>query len=443
MKRAIIIGAGPAGITAAYELATKTGIKPIIFEQQSQSGGLAKTVEHKGYKIDIGPHRFFTKSAQVQKLWEEVLGDELLTIKRLTRILYEGNFYNYPITLSWSTIKNLGFWRLLKIGFSYLKIRLRPLKEEKNLEDFFINRFGYELYKTFFKDYTEKIWGYPCQAISDEWGSQRIKGLSITKIIKNIFKNLFFSKKSKKVETSLIEEFFYPKYGAGYFYGKLLNLAQNKGAEIYYNHQVVGLQTDNNKITAVKIKTPDGRIITEELDYLISSMPIQDLVAGFGQEIAKEIKDTAAGLVYRDYIIVGLILKSMQVKNEADLKNKILPDNWLYIQENDYKIGRLDVFNNFSPDLLADKNNILLGAEYFCQQNDDFWQQADEEIKSFAVNELKKLGFIAEQDIVDWFVIRVPKAYPAYINTYGQFNIIKNFLDGFENLFLCVRYKVE
>lgn len=447
MKTAVIIGAGPAGLSAAYELIKKSNIKPIIIERDSQVGGISKTVIHNGNRLDIGPHRFFSKNKRVNDLWQEILPlasqttnheKEFLKVNRLTRILFLKKFFDYPISLNKNTLKNLGIIRIVRIFFSYLKIKLWPIKNESSLKEFFINRFGNELYLTFFKDYTEKVWGVSCSKIPRDWGVQRIKDLSISKALIHFFKKILNI--NHTIEASLIEEFFYPALGAGQMYEEMAEQITKNGGQIYLNQEITYLQSEFNQIKAVTMKGNDD--LTQEIkaDYFLSSMPAQDLINRMECPVL-EVKRIANGLVYRDYIIVGLLFKKMLKTNETKIitKNNIIPDNWIYIQERNIKMGRLDIFNNFSEKMLMDTNLVWLGAEYFCNEGDEFWKKDDNAIKDFAVEELLKINMINPEDLLDYIVVRVPKAYPAYFGMYNRFSKIKEFIDGFENLFLIGR----
>lgn len=447
MKTALIIGAGPAGLAAAYELVKKSDIKPIIIERDSQVGGLAKTIVYKGNRLDIGPHRFFSRLKRVNDLWQEILPlatkstdpkKEFLRVKRLTRILFLKKFFNYPVSLNTETLKNLGFKRIVKIFFSYLKIKLWPLKTEQSLEDFFTNRFGRELYLTFFKDYTEKVWGVNCSQIPRDWGVQRVKDLSVTKALIHFLKKIL--KLNLATETTLVEEFFYPAQGAGQMYEEMARQISAAGGQIYLGQTVIGLAQENKQIKAVRLKNSDNLPSEIKADYFLSSMPIQDLLWQL-DGTSLEIKAIGDGLVYRDYIIIGLLFKKMlknsQTKDSSGLN--IIPDNWVYVQELEIKMGRLDIFNNFSPQLLNDSKTVWLGAEYFCQVGDELWEKSDSALKDLALEELIKINLVAPEDLLDYLVIRVPQAYPAYFGTYDRFAQIKNYVDGFANLFLIGR----
>ncbi|MGZ7160037.1 MAG: NAD(P)/FAD-dependent oxidoreductase [Methanobacterium sp.] len=487
-KIAIIIGAGPAGLTAAYELLDKTDIKPFIYEMSGEIGGISKTVNYKGNRIDIGGHRFFSKNDRVMEWWQNImplqgapakddslLGREIplknecykrelgqteakkidapdpekedkvmLNRGRLSRIFFLRKFFNYPVTLNSSTMMNLGALRMLKIGLSYVKISVSPIKEEKSLEDFFINRFGRELYLTFFKDYTEKLWGVPCNEIQPDFGAQRVKGLSISKVITHALKSNFSKDSSieqKKVETSLIEQFMYPKLGPGQMWEEVAKIIIENGGEIHFNQEVVGIETHGENIKQIKIKEQStGEIKTISGDYFFSTMPVKDLIIAM-ENVPDEIQDIAKGLMYRDFITVGLLLNQLKIKNETKQRtvNDLVPDNWIYIQERDVKLGRLQIFNNWSPYLIKDDTKAWIGLEYFCNEGDELWNAPDGEFTSFAIDELAKIDIINKEDVLDKVVIRVKKTYPAYFGTYENFDNIRSFTDGFSNLFLIGR----
>lgn len=444
-KKAIIIGAGPAGLTAALELLEKTDIIPIIFETTSDIGGISKTVNYKGNRIDIGGHRFFSKSDKIMNWWLNILplenppeldaqtrDDIMLVRSRLSRILFLRKFFDYPITLSWNTISNLGFVRMCKIGLSYIKSSIFQ-RREKSLEDFFINRFGEELYSTFFKDYTQKVWGVPCSQIKPEWGAQRIKGLSVAKTISNAILKPFTKHdlSQKNQETSLIEQFMYPKLGPGYMWEKAAQIVKSKGGEIYFNQKIVEINSDGNQIISVTAEnTQTGETIEHNADYFISTMPVRELILG-NKTAPEDIREVAEGLKYRDFMTVGLLLDKLKIG--------AIPDNWIYVQENDVKLGRIQVFNNWSPYLVENQDNTWLGLEYFCNEGDELWNMADADFSDFAVKELEKIGVIDKADVLDSVVIRMPKAYPAYFGSYENFDKIRDFVDKIENLFLIGR----
>lgn len=475
-KTAIIIGAGPAGLTAAYELVTKTNIKPIVFEMSGEIGGLAKTVHYKGYKIDIGGHRFYSKSDRIMDWWlnilplqgapskddkilkrevellsrdknidPEIIDEVMLVRKRLSRIYFKGKFFNYPISLNFSTLIDLGIISVIRIIFSYIKIRLFPIKKETSLEDFFINRFGKELYQTFFRDYTEKVWGVPCTEIYPEWGEKRVSNLSITRALIDSVKNLFLKDNTlaqKKTETTLIRNFLYPKYGPGQLWEVVAKKIVEKGGEIFMHHKVVGVENDKNIFESVLVKDEKlGIEKTYKGDYFFSTMPISILIQSLGNEVPKQVMDVVNGLIYRDFITVGLLLNKLKVENETREKtiNNIIPDIWIYIQERSVKLGRLQIFNNWSPYLLDDLDKVWIGLEYFCTEGDALWRKSDNEFAQFAIDELASINLIDKNEVIDSTVIRVKKAYPTYFGSYNKFNLIREFTDKFENLFLIGR----
>jgi protoporphyrinogen oxidase len=458
-KKAIIFGAGPAGLTAAYELLQKSDIKPIIYEMSNDIGGISKTVNYKGNRIDIGGHRFFSKSKTVMDWWLKILpiqdennlqkpGDSskvMLVRQRLSRIFYLRKFFNYPVSLNFNTLKNLGIIRIIKIGYSYLWIRIFPVKDEKSLEDFFINRFGKELYITFFKDYTEKVWGISCDKIKAEWGAQRIKGLSVSKTISHAIKNIFFKSRSidqKNTETSLIEQYLYPKFGPGQLWEEVADQIRDNGGEIHKNQKIVGLKTKENKIVGVTIENIlSGEKQEIKGDYFISSMPVKDLVSSIQNSVPDDVLKISNGLVYRDFITVGLLLKKMKIKNNTKIKtkNNLIPDTWIYIQERDVKIGRLQIFNNWSPFMVKEPAQVWIGLEYFCNEGDELWSKSDKDFLNFAIDEMCKIEMIEKKDVLDGIVIRMPKTYPAYFGSYDNFKTISNFTDKIENLFLIGR----
>jgi protoporphyrinogen oxidase len=488
-KTAIIIGAGPAGLTAAYELLDNTDIKPIIYEKSNDIGGISKTINYKGNRIDIGGHRFFSKSESVMDWWmnilplqgapakddlavgreipiskesvkhdigsvktktcpaldPELVDEVMLNRSRLSRIFFLRKFFNYPISMDYNTFSNLGIKRTVKIGLSYIKTSFSHIKPEKSLEDFFINRFGVELYRTFFKDYTEKVWGVACNQITAEWGSQRIKGLSITNAILHAFKKIFTSDSSisqKDVETSLIGQFMYPKHGPGQLWEEVAKIITENGGEIHHGNKVVGIQSKKNRLDAIKVLDEStGEFKKIEGEYFLSTMPVKDLINSFEEDLPSDVSEVAQGLMYRDFITVGLLLNELKIKNETKMStvNDLVPDNWIYIQERDVKIGRLQIFNNWSPYLVKDDSKVWIGLEYFCNEGDDMWNMSNENFTDFAIKELEKINIINADEVIDSVVIKVQKTYPAYFGTYNKFDIIKSFTDQFENLFLIGR----
>ena len=478
-RTAIIIGAGPAGLTAAYELLEHTDVQPRVFEATDDVGGIARTVNYKGNRIDIGGHRFFSRSDRVMDWWQKILplqaGDSanenvrityhnksrdvdvgagvdpeaddrvMLVRERVSRIFFNRRFFDYPVSLSPNTLKNLGLVETIRIGLSYLKVKLGPAREERSLEDFFINRFGDRLYRTFFKDYTEKVWGVPCSEIGPEFGAQRVKGLSVTAVIVHALKSLVKRDDSigqKGAETSLIERFLYPKHGPGQMWQVVADRVRERGGEVVFGKKAVRLYADGNRIRAVGFRDEaTGEIETVEGDFVFSTMPIRDLVEHLEAEVPAEARRVASGLVYRDFLTVGLLLPELKVKGEArpGMPEGLVPDNWIYIQERDVKVGRLQIFNNWSPYMVKAPGKIWVGLEYFCNEGDELWNMTDEDLGRFGAAELDKIDIIRAADVEDSVVIRVPKTYPAYFGTYDEFEVAREYLDGFENLFLVGR----
>ena len=465
MKKVVIIGAGPAGLAAAYKLLTESKeYKVIILEEENKIGGISKTINYHGNRIDIGGHRFFTKSKEVLNFWKEILPvqgkdsfddkklkrkkelpktkidpdkeDKVFLIRnRISRIFYENKLFNYPISLNLKTIKNLGVFRTIICGFSYIKTKIIK-KKEKSLEDFYINRFGKKLYSIFFKDYTKKVWGRSPKNISKEWGYQRVKGISLFEVIKDYF-NRLFKIKNKKKETSLIEKYLYPKYGPGQLYEEIAKKVKKLGGKVLTNSKVIKIKKKNNKITEV-VYINNNKEIVESADYVISSMPLKDLCNSLNN-IPKNILTISNNLPYRDFITVGVLTDKLLLKNKTKIKtfNDNIPDCWLYVQDTNVKLGRIQVFNNWSPYMVKDiYKTTWIGLEYFCNENDSFWNLSDTKIKQLAIKELQKLKVIND-NILDSCVIRIKKAYPAYFDSYKDIDQLKDYLNKIDNLY-CI-----
>lgn len=456
--KALILGAGPAGLTAAYKLLKETNIKPIIFEAGTQVGGISRTVNFKGNRIDIGGHRFFSKNNEAQELWFSLLSkqsapalDDLLLKRekkfegtnadperedrvmllrsRVSRIFYLRKFFDYPISLKLETFTHMGLVRTFLAGLGYFVV-LFYKRKEKSLEDFYINRFGKPLYKMFFEGYTEKVWGIHPSKISPEWGAQRVKGVSILSLLWG---------KAKKRETSLIEEFYYPKFGPGQYWETVADEIIKLGGEIHLNSSVVGIEFSGKKILSCDVQTARG-MESYSGDHFFNSMALKDFFECLKGEVPSELRHIAQKLPYRDFITVGLLLNKLSIKNTTSIKTlrELVPDNWIYIQEPDVKIGRLQIFNNWSPYMVKDlQNTVWIGLEYFCQEGDELWKKTEKDFLDFAIEELVKIDVIKKEDVLDAVQIKVKKAYPAYFGTYHQFSSIKDFLCSFENLF-CI-----
>jgi protoporphyrinogen oxidase len=474
-KTAVIAGAGPAGLTAALELLRRSDITPIVFETDTQVGGISKTINYRGNRMDLGGHRFFSKSDWVMRWWQDILpvaegqtdsgkalrisyqqksrdlmpevfgapsSDSVMLVRqRLSRIFYRRRFFDYPLKLNASTIKNMGLLETLRIGLSYGQAQVAARFPENTLEDFFVNRFGDRLYRTFFKDYTEKVWGVPCREISAEWGAQRIKGLSITKAIAHAVTGAFRNSadtSQKQTETSLIERFLYPKFGPGQMWEEVARQIGLRGGDIHLRHRIVGIERVGFDTTAVQVRDEiTGSVRRVPCDYLISTLPVRDLTSFLCPSDA-DVTRIADRLPYRDFMTAGLLLRKMNSTNNQQHRasgNGMPPDNWIYIQEPDVKIGRLQVFNNWSPAMVADQDTIWLGLEYFCREGDDLWTMDDGRFIDFAASELEKIGMINRKDVLDGTLVRVPKAYPAYFGEYSEFGKVRAYLDQFSNLY--------
>ena len=471
MKKVIIIGAGPAGLTAGYELLkdSKKDYEVIILEETDDIGGISKTVRYNGNRMDIGGHRFFSKDENVMKFWEDLMpiqgsnsfDDEklerekplkkggpnperedivMLIRTRVSRIFYLKKFFDYPISLKLKTFTNMGLIRTIKAGFSYLKT-IFVKKEETSLENFYINHFGKVLYSMFFEKYTEKLWGRHPKEISADWGAQRVKGVSISAVVKDAFIKIFGGKKNKKeVETSLIEQFWYPKYGPGQLWEILAEKIEENGGKIKKGHRVKNIYIENNKIKSVECDV-NGKTEIIEGDIFISSMPIKDLIKGFkGVEVPNEIKEIANGLPYVDFQTVGVLVDKLKIKNETKMKTlgNIIPDCWIYVQEPEVNMLRLQIFNNWSPYLVEDpENTVWIGLEYTCKEGDKYWNMSDKEFSEFAINELASIGIIDKEDVKDYHREKIKKAYPAYFDTYEHIDKIIDYLNSYSNLY-CV-----
>lgn len=432
MPNAIIIGAGPAGLTAAWHLLKETDIKPIILEETGHIGGISRTEEYHGNRMDIGGHRFFSKNEQVNALWQALLPfadpqrceRAMLVRPRVSRIFYLRKFFDYPISLKPATFRNLGPRRTLRAGFGYLWSALRK-REETSLEDFFVNRFGRPLYEMFFEDYTEKLWGVHPREIAPDWGAQRVKGLSLTKAVAEVLRKAL-RPGYRSGETSLIEEFWYPKRGPGQLWEAMADEVRALGGELRLHSKVTGIRLEGSRVKAVRVNGGEEEL---QADIFISSMPVKDLVAAMGEAPPEPVRAVAAQLPYRDFITVGLLVDK--------LKLGPVPDTWIYIQERDVRIGRLQVFNNWSPYLAADPGKTWLGLEYFCDENDAYWNMPEADFIRFAAEELGKIGIIDPADVLDATRIRVKKAYPAYFGAYKEFPQVRAYLDTIGNLY-CV-----
>jgi len=468
-KTVVVIGAGPAGLTAAYELLDNKENKynVIVLEESSEMGGISRTVNYKGNRMDMGGHRFFSKVPEVNEWWDKMLPRQgapsyddkklgktvtlekdgpdpektdrvMLKRNRVSRIFFNGKFFDYPITLKFETFKNMGLLTTIVAGFSYIKACIFK-REEKSLEDFYINRFGKKLYSMFFEHYTENLWGRHPSQIDPSWGAQRVKGVSIMAVIKNALGKTFKGK-NRKVETSLIEEFSYPKLGPGELWEVVADEVTKLGGTIIKNAKVKKIVKDSNDVITAVIYEKDNEDISLEGDYFVSSMPVKDLVEGMN-DVPEEPLRIAKGLPYRDYMTVGVLIKNLNLKNKTKIKTigNIVPDNWVYVHDRSVKMGRFQLYNNWSPYLVKDiENTVWIGLEYFCNEGDEMWNMENKAFAKMAVKEMAKLHLITKkEDVLDWHVERVKKAYPAYFDTYSDMDTLVDYLNSIDNLY-CV-----
>ncbi len=475
-KNIIIIGAGPAGLTTAYKILKNNNkdYEIIILEAENQVGGISKTVSFgEKYLVDTGIHRFFSKNKEVNEIWKELLpiqsmpayddivlnrnrklpkfgsdpekDEKSMLIKdRLTRIYYNNKFFDYPVKLNMNTIKNLGIRKILKIGITYIKACIFK-KKETSLENFYINRFGTELYETFFKNYTRKVWGVHPSEISAEWGEQRVKGISIIEILKDIWNKKTKNKNKEKIQTSLIEEFLYPKLGAGQMWQTMAEEIEKMGGKIILNSKVKKIYKKGNKLESLQYSdVRNNQIFYANMDILISSMPIKDLFVALGKEnVNNTIYQMAVNLPYRDFIVVYLLVDKLKLQNKTNIKTigNIIPDDWIYIQDDSVELGRMQIFNNWSPYLFKERAEInekcLISLEYFVSENDMLWSKSEEEMAKFAEQEAIKIGIIEKDSVQKFKSVKIKKAYPSYFGTYERIDDIKQYLDSIENLY-CI-----
>jgi protoporphyrinogen oxidase len=422
MKRypVIIIGGGPAGLTTGYEL-MKHGVQSVVLEKADKVGGISRTETYKGYRFDIGGHRFFTKVGEVQTIWKEILGDDFIQVPRLSRIYYDGKFYDYPLSI-WKTLANLGAIRSALVVGSYLKAkvrhRLHPGQDAKTFEEWVINCFGERLYKTFFKTYTEKVWGIPCSQIRADWAAQRIQNMSLRKVVINA---LFGSQNAK----SLIKKFDYPKLGPGMMWEKCQEILDMHGSPVHLNTEVVRVERQGTRITQIIVKQGDQTFALKG-DHFVNSMPVSALVHRLDPPPPESVLAAARGLKYRDFLIVSLVI---------DCKH-LFPDNWLYIHSPEFRVGRIQNFKNWSPDMVPDPSKTCLGMEYFCSEGDDLWSMTDRDLVQLASEEIVQLNLgVSPEDVEDGCVIRQYKAYPVYDGEYRQhLQVLQDYIKTFENL---------
>jgi protoporphyrinogen oxidase len=415
----VIIGAGPTGLTAAYQL-SKLGRQTIVLEKAAIVGGIARTENYKGYGVDIGGHRFYTKVSEVEEIWRKVLGDNFLRRQRLSRIYYDNKFFHYPLRFLDSVLK-LGPIETMRVGLSYLWIRIRPYPKEENFEEWVSNRFGRRLFQIFFKTYTEKVWGIPCTEIKAEWAAQRIMDLSLISAVKDA---LF--KPQKETIKTLINSFHYPPRGPGMLWERVRELVEARGHRVITESDVIEFHLDGRRVRQiVALNCKQALLISAE--QFISSMPLSELVLKIKPSPPPEIVRAAQRLTYRDFLTVALLVG----------RDDLFPDNWIYVHSPNVKVGRIQNFKNWSPDMIPDnqRHSTCIGLEYFCNEDDTLWQMSDDELVALGRRELAELGLIGEEDVYDGVVYRQPKAYPVYTGEYQAYlDTLKRYIDSIENL---------
>jgi protoporphyrinogen oxidase len=460
-KKVIVIGAGPAGLTAAYELAKTGKYDVLVLEADHQVGGISRTVNYKGNLIDIGGHRFFSKSDRVLEWWAQFLPvidtsqdhqaityhnstkaidnlilktakNAMLIRPRQSRIYFKQRMYDYPLRISINMMLNLGKKRTLRMARDLMKSWIFPIRPEKNLEDFYINRFGNEIYRMFFKDYTKKVWGKACKDISAEWGRQRVKSLNVPELVWNSLTRMMGIGKftNRNASRSLIEKFLYPAKGPGMLWEKVAEASLELGVDIRLGAHVRGLSIENGLVRSVSWRE-DETEHTLSADVVLSTMPLRHLFRSMGEAVPAAVADVASKLEYRDFLIVGLKLETLCFDEE---QGHAIRDNWIYIQDKGVKVGRLQLFNNWSPFMVSGEGQWI-GAEYFCDKGDVLWDMSDSDLIRLALKELESIGILESEKFIDGTVVRCPKAYPSYTGIYTDIQCLRDHLETIGNIF--------
>ena len=414
-QKVVVIGAGPAGLTAAYEL-TKYNIRPLVFEKLDKVGGIARTEYCDGFYFDMGGHRFFTKSKEVNRMWHEILDDDFLLRPRLSRIYYDRKFFDYPLK-PFNALRGLGIWQSTLVGLSYLRWQIFPSPREDTFEQWVTNRFGKRLFNLFFKSYTEKVWGIPTSELSAEWAAQRIKGLSLKTAVLNMFIQ------PRETITTLIEEFHYPRRGPGMLWDEVKSRIELQDGEVHLNSDVKEIKWDGNRLKSVIVMRNGKEHIVEGHDF-ISSMPIKEFIARLDPPPPQEVIEAASQLFHRDFLTVCLMVDA----------EHLFDDNWIYVHDPDVIVGRIQNFKNWSPDMVPDPSMTSLGLEYFCNEGDELWSTSDEELIELGKREIDHVGLARSEDVVGGCVFRVEHTYPVYDSNYSQhLGIIRGFLENLGN----------
>ncbi len=415
----LIVGAGPAGMASAYELA-KAGHKPVVLDIEEQAGGICRTLDHQGYLFDIGGHRFLTKSKEIQELWRGIMGSDLLRVKRLSRIYYRYRFFSYPLKF-FDTFLKLGLWGSGKAISSLLWCKYRKRGDLKTFEGWVTRNFGRELYKVFFEHYTEKVWGIPCTNLSADWAEQRLRGLSLKSLLRSIF-----SLNEKKRPKTLTEEFLYPRTGPGEFFKRFQADIERRGGRFFWGRKIVELKTDGKKVISVIAQDlRDGNLEEIRVEKVCSTMPLPLLARALDPKAPAEVLKASEALRFRSFLVVNVVLNV----------EKLFPDQWIYIQDPDVRMGRIQNYKNWSPAMVPDLTRTSLGLEYFCDEDDDFWSKSDVDLIDLAMSELQKIGIASRKNLINGFVVRIPHAYPIYSMGYMEnVKVLRNYLERFENL---------